>query len=72
MIITADERRSVLKLFNVSEAARHLGMPVRKMHWEISSGRLPALQIQLGKRAYYTAADLPVLAEQYAEIPNRP
>ncbi len=72
MIVTADERRSILKLFNVSEAARQLGVPVRKMHWEISAGRLPAPQVQLGKRAYYTAADLRILAEQCAKKPNHP
>ena len=40
MVITADERRSVLGLFNVSEAARELDVPVRKMHWDITAGHL--------------------------------
>ena len=67
MNVTAPERRSVLGLFNVSEAARELGIPVRKMHWEISAGRLPAPQIRLGKRLYFAADDLKSLARQCAQ-----
>ena len=67
MVITADERRSVLGLFNVSEAARRLGIPVRKMHWEVRVGRLPAPQVQLGRRAYYAADDLELLQQQCAK-----
>ena len=67
MNVTAPERRTVLKLFNVSEAARELGIPVRKMHWEISAGRLPAPRIRLGKRLYFAAGDLEILARQCAQ-----
>ena len=67
MNVTAPERRTVLKLFNVSEAARELGIPVRKMHWDITAGRLPAPQIRLGKRLYFTADDLETLARQCAQ-----
>jgi DNA-binding transcriptional MerR regulator len=67
MVITADERRSKLGLFNISEAARKLSIPVRKMHWEIRMGRLSAPQIRLGKRAYYAADDLRLLEQQCAQ-----
>ena len=67
MNVTAPERRNVLGLFNVSEAARELGVPVRKMHWEITAGRLPAPRIRLGKRLYFTADDLETLARQCAK-----
>jgi len=72
MAITAEERRSVLGLFNISEAARQLGVPVRKMHWEITAGRLPSPRIRLGRRLYYRADDLKTLAEQCAEMQNHP
>ena len=65
MAITAEERRSVLGLFNVSEAARRIGVPVRKMHWEISVGRLPTPEIKLGRRLYYRADDLESLAKRW-------
>lgn len=68
MAITAEDRRSVLGLFNVSEAARQLGGPVRKMHWEISTGCLPTPRIRLGRRLYYRAADLKSVAERWREI----
>lgn len=67
MNVTAPERRTVLKLFNVSEAARALGIPVRKMHWEITAGRLPAPTIPLGKRFYFTAEDLDSLQQRWEE-----
>lgn len=67
MVITADERRNVLGLFNVSETARQLGVPVRKMHWDIRAGNLPAPQIRLGRRAYYAADDLKALEQLSAQ-----
>ena len=67
MNVTAPERRSVLGLFNVSEAARELGIPVRKMHWDITAGHLPAPRIRLGKRLYFAAADLEALAQRCAQ-----
>lgn len=72
MIVTAEERRSVLGLLNVSEAARQLGVPVRKMHWEITMGRLPAPKFRLGKRAYYRTTDLPRLADGFVKSKSRP
>jgi DNA-binding transcriptional MerR regulator len=61
MNVTQHQRTAVLKLFNISEAARHLGMPVQHMHRRIQSGQLPAPQIQLGRRFYYSADDLRLL-----------
>ncbi|MEX1028117.1 MAG: helix-turn-helix domain-containing protein [Candidatus Paceibacterota bacterium] len=71
MNVTATERRTVLKLFNVSEAARQVGVSVRKLHWEITAGRLPAPEIQLGKRRYFSKDSLNALTEQWAKD-NRP
>lgn len=67
MVITADEGRSTLGLFNVAEAARRLGMPVRKMRWEIAAGRLPTPTLALGKRRYFTADDLRLLKRQCSQ-----
>lgn len=64
MNVTASERRNVLKLFNVSEVARQLGIPVSKMHWEIRAGRLPSPTVPLGKRLYFSADDLDGLQQQ--------
>ena len=67
MNVTATERRTVLRLYNISEAARQLGIPVRKMHWEISAGRLAAPTVPLGKRLYFTAGDLELLEQQCSQ-----
>lgn len=72
MNVTAGERRNVLKLFNVSEAARQLGVPVQEMHRTVRAGRLPSPRIRLGRRLYYRADDLKSLAEQCAEMQNHP
>ena len=72
MAITADERRSVLGLFNVSEAARQLGVPVRKMHWNVTAGHLPSPGIRLGKRLYYSMDDLDILDRRCAAQKNHP
>ena len=65
MIVTSDERRNVLKLFNVSEAARHLGIAVQKIHRHIRAGRLPEPHLRIGKRSYYTSVDLNDLSTKY-------
>ena len=72
MVITADERRSKLGLFNVSEAARSLDVSVRQIHFDLKGGWIPKPTIQFGKRFYYHADDLPKLAECYAAIKNHP
>lgn len=64
MVITADERRSVLGLWNVAEAARYIGLSVRKLHFEVESQRMLAPTVQIGRRRYYRADDLPILQKQ--------
>ena len=53
MIVTADERRKILNLFNVSEAARQLGVDVFQLHRDIKSGRVPPPKVRLGRRLYF-------------------
>ncbi len=64
MNITADQRRTVLKLFNVSETARLLGWPEQETYHRIRTGQLPSPQVPLGKRFYFSASDLQVLGKQ--------
>lgn len=67
MNVTANERRSVLRLLNVAEAARKLEIPEQQMYREIRAGRLPTPTVQLARRLYYHAADVAKLAEQRAQ-----
>lgn len=69
IFITAAERRSVFRLLNVSEAARHLGIPVQDLYYGIRVGRIRRPSVRLGKRWYYQAEDLPILAEQFERHP---
>ena len=64
MIVTANERRDVLNLFNVSEAARQIGVGVFELHKDIKAGRVQSPKVRVGRRVYFTRDDLPVLAEQ--------
>jgi predicted site-specific integrase-resolvase len=66
MIVTADERRNVLNLFNVSEAARQLGVDVFRLHRDIKAGRVPSPKIRLGRRLYFTSDEIGDLSERYA------
>jgi helix-turn-helix protein len=72
MILSARDRRSIVKLLNVSEAARALGVPIRQMHSAIKGGKLPKPEIRLGKSLYYHADDLKEIAERYEAIKNHP
>jgi len=65
MIVTADERRKVLNLFNVSEAARQLGVDVFRLHRDIKAGRVPSPQVRLGRRLYFGNDDLSHLCTHY-------
>lgn len=67
MVVTADERRNVLNLFNVSEAARLIGMDVFRLHRDIRSGRVPSPKIRLGRRLYFGKDDLGHLRTQYGK-----
>lgn len=71
MNVTADQRRTVLRLFNISEAARQLGWPVQDTFRRIRTGQLPSPQIPLGKRFYFSADDLQLLRQQGPEKSHR-
>lgn len=58
MIVTTDERRNVLNLFNVSEVARQLGVDVYRLHRDINTGRVPSPKVRLGRRLYFNNDDL--------------
>ena len=64
MNITANQRRTVLKLFNISETARLLGWPEQDTFRRIRMGQLPSPQIPLGKRFYFSVDDLQLLSQQ--------
>jgi len=64
MNVTANQRRAVLRLFNISEAARQLGWPVQHMFHRIRTGQVPSPKIQLGRRFYFSADDLWSLSQQ--------
>ncbi len=67
MVITAEERRSTLALFNISEAARRLDIPVQVMHRAVRAGDLPKPQVKLGQRRYYAQKDMAILAKRVAK-----
>jgi len=67
MNVTADKRRQVLGLFNVSEAARRIGQRIQKLHRDIKAGKLPTHTVPLGKRQYFTADDLKILKRSVQE-----
>lgn len=67
MIVTADERRQVLNLFNISEVARQLGVDVFRLHRDIRAGRVPSPQVRLGRRLYFGKDDLSHLRTHYNE-----
>ncbi len=72
MNVTAAVRRNTLALFNVSEAARKLGIPVQEMHRWLKAGHLPKPAVQLGRRRYYRADDLLLIAERCEAKQNHP
>jgi hypothetical protein len=67
MIVTADEGRNTLKLLNISEAARHLGVDVFRLHRDIRAGRVPSPTVRLGRRMYFEKDDLIDLSTLYKE-----
>ena len=46
MIVTANERRNVLNLFNISEAARHLGVDIQRLRRDIRAGCVRSPQVR--------------------------
>ena len=71
MRVTAHERRSVLKLFNVSEAARRLGVGIQRLHRDVRAGRVPSPRVRLGWRLYFTPDDLCELSAHYEDGRNK-
>ena len=71
MIVTSAERRNVLKLFNVSEVARQLGVGVFELHRDIRAGHVQSPQIRIANRSYFTAADVIDLSMQYEKGKER-
>jgi len=67
VIVTANERRNVLKLFNVSEVARQLGVGVFELHRDIRAGRVQSPKVRVGRRLYFTSDDVSDLSTQYKE-----
>lgn len=65
MAISPNERREVLGLFNVSEAAREVGVDVQRLFRDIRAGRVPAPSMSLGKRMYFTNMALVATAKFY-------
>ena len=67
MRATPAERRNILGLFNVSEAARQLGVDIQQLHRDVRAGRVQSPQVRIARRLYFTADDLTQLATQYKE-----
>ena len=65
------ERMNVFGLFNVSEAARQLGVGIQQFHRDIRAGRCISPQIQFGKRVYFSPEDLKELSTQYKKGTER-
>jgi hypothetical protein len=59
------ERMNVFGLFNVSEAARQLGVGIQQFHRDIKAGRCKSPQIRFGKRVYFSPEDLIKLRAHY-------
>lgn len=70
MIVSANERRNVLQLFNVSEMAAQLGVDVFQMYRDIRRGQISGPKTRLGRRLYFGADDLERLRTHYKEKKN--
>ena len=65
MRITAHTRRTILKLFNVAEAARMVGVTVQRLHRDIRAGRVKSPEVCLEKRAHFKEDDLKEISAYY-------
>lgn len=70
MIVTADERRNVLNLLNVSEAARYIGVDVHRLHRDIRAGHACSPNVLLGRRMYFEKSRIAELSKLYKECKN--
>ena len=57
------DRRNVLQLLNVTEAAREIGVEPMWMHRRIRQGYIPPPSIEVGKRKYYTVSEVSKIAK---------
>ena len=67
MIVSATDRREKLKLFNICEVARKIGVDFQQLHRAVRSGSVDSPAVRIGKRAYFTEADLPNVLVQFNE-----
>lgn len=67
MRASAAERREVFGLFNVSEAARQLGVGIQRLHRDIRAGRVQSPQVRVGRRLYFSRHEIKDLSTQYKE-----
>lgn len=67
MNVTANERRTVLELFNVAEAARLIECDVFWLHRMVKKNRIASPQTKLGKRFYYSRNEIENLKKQAAD-----
>ena len=65
MKITAHTRRTKLKLFNVAEAARMIGVGVQRLHRDVRAGRVRPPEVCIEERAHYTEDDLKEISTYY-------
>lgn len=68
---TPAERRNIFGLYNVSEAARQLGVDIQQLHRDVRAGRVRSPEFLFGRRLYFTAEDLIELSTQYTEGTDR-
>lgn len=65
MIVSANERRNVLQLFNVSEVAAQLGVDVFQIYRDIRREKVCGPKIRLGRRLYFGTDELEALRTHY-------
>jgi predicted DNA-binding transcriptional regulator AlpA len=68
MFISSEIRRSQLRLLNVSEAARLLGVQVGWLHRKIRDRILPGPSVQLKRTRYYNQSGIESLGKAIAKL----
>lgn len=71
MNVTAPQRRNLLKLFNVAEAARELGMSDQRIYRDIRAAYIQPPEVQLGKRSYFRQSTIDNLSAYYEKVFRR-
>ena len=67
MIVSAKERREVLRLFNVSEAARLIGVDIHQLHRDVKTEVVRRPTVKIKRRMYYQEKDLTNLSNHYGK-----